>query len=38
MPHLTCVDQDKDALRKILEDYKEHGIDNVLALRGDPPK
>jgi methylenetetrahydrofolate reductase (NADPH) len=38
MPHLTCVDQDRDELRKILEDYKEHGIDNVLALRGDPPK
>lgn len=38
MPHLTCVDQDKDELRKILEDYKEQGIENVLALRGDPPK
>ena len=38
MPHLTCVDQNKNELRKILEDYKEHGIDNVLALRGDPPK
>jgi methylenetetrahydrofolate reductase (NADPH) len=38
MPHLTCVDQNEGELRKILEDYKEHGIDNVLALRGDPPK
>ena len=38
MPHLTCVDQNKGELRKILEDYKEHGIDNVLSLRGDPPK
>jgi methylenetetrahydrofolate reductase (NADPH) len=38
MPHLTCVDQNKNELKKILEDYKEHGIDNVLALRGDPPK
>ncbi len=38
MPHLTCIDQDKDELKEILEDYKGHGIENVLALRGDPPK
>jgi len=38
MPHLTCVDQSKGELKKILEDYKGWGIKNVLALRGDPPK
>jgi methylenetetrahydrofolate reductase (NADPH) len=38
MPHLTCIDQDKDELKEILEDYKGQGIENVLALRGDPPK
>ncbi len=38
MPHLTCVDQSEDELGKILEDYKGQGIENVLALRGDPPK
>jgi methylenetetrahydrofolate reductase (NADPH) len=38
MPHLTCVDQSEGELKDILEDYKEQGIDNVLALRGDPPK
>jgi methylenetetrahydrofolate reductase (NADPH) len=38
MPHLTCVDQSEDELRKVLEDYKGQGIENVLALRGDPPK
>jgi methylenetetrahydrofolate reductase (NADPH) len=38
MPHLTCVDQNRDELKAILEDYMKHGIENVLALRGDPPK
>jgi methylenetetrahydrofolate reductase (NADPH) len=38
MPHLTCVDQSRDELRATLEDYLEHAIENVLALRGDPPK
>jgi methylenetetrahydrofolate reductase (NADPH) len=38
MPHLTCVDQSEDELEDILEDYKGQGIENVLALRGDPPK
>jgi methylenetetrahydrofolate reductase (NADPH) len=37
MPHLTCVDQSKDELKAILKDYGELGIENVLALRGDPP-
>ena len=38
MPHLTCVDQNKDELKAILKDYLKLGIENVLALRGDPPK
>lgn len=38
MPHLTCVDQGKDELKIILEDYNNLGVENVLALRGDPPK
>jgi methylenetetrahydrofolate reductase (NADPH) len=38
MPHLTCVDQSAEELKKILEDYKKWGVDNVLALRGDPPR
>ena len=37
MPHLTCIDQDKNELKRILGDYREQGIENVLALRGDPP-
>lgn len=38
MPHLTCVDQNRNELELILKDYMKHGIENVLALRGDPPK
>jgi methylenetetrahydrofolate reductase (NADPH) len=38
MPHLTCVDQSRNELKAILKDYLKLGIENVLALRGDPPK
>jgi methylenetetrahydrofolate reductase (NADPH) len=38
MPHLTCVEQSSRDLDNILKDYKKNGIENVLALRGDPPK
>jgi len=35
--HLTCVGASKDSIKKILEQYNEHGIHNIMALRGDPP-
>jgi methylenetetrahydrofolate reductase (NADPH) len=38
MPHLTCIDQSKEELRAILGNYRLMGVDNVLALRGDPPQ
>ena len=38
MPHLTCVDQSSEELKTILEDYRSMGVENVLALRGDPPQ
>jgi methylenetetrahydrofolate reductase (NADPH) len=38
MPHLTCVEQSDKDLENILNDYKQHGIENILALRGDPPR
>jgi methylenetetrahydrofolate reductase (NADPH) len=38
MPHLTCMGQSKEELRDILSDYLGLGIENILALRGDPPK
>jgi len=36
--HLTCVGSTKSEMRDILTRYAENGIENILALRGDPPK
>src|SRR3954464_6712188 len=36
--HLTCVNATVDALRATLDQMRDAGIDNVLALRGDPPQ
>ncbi|MEM9443842.1 MAG: methylenetetrahydrofolate reductase [NAD(P)H] [Verrucomicrobiota bacterium] len=36
--HLTCVGASKDEIKEILETYQQSDINNILALRGDPPK
>lgn len=38
MAHLTCVGSTRDELAGVLDRLKEAGVQNVLALRGDPPK
>lgn len=36
--HLTCVSSTRDEIMSILEKNAESSIENILALRGDPPK
>ena len=36
--HLTCTNLTSDELKQILKAAKEMGIQNILALRGDPAK
>ena len=38
MAHLTCVNATNAELRALLDEYAAAGIENLLALRGDPPK
>jgi methylenetetrahydrofolate reductase (NADPH) len=38
MAHLSCVGESTDGLRRMLDEIQAAGIDNVLALRGDPPR
>ncbi len=37
MAHLTCQSHTRDEIQTILDDYRTAGIDNILALGGDPP-
>src|ERR671918_877566 len=38
MAHLSCVGEPTERLVEILEEIEAAGIENVLALRGDPPR
>jgi methylenetetrahydrofolate reductase (NADPH) len=37
MPHLTCMNHTIDEIDTLLDDYAAHGVENILALAGDPP-
>ncbi|MDX1620118.1 MAG: methylenetetrahydrofolate reductase [NAD(P)H] [Nitriliruptorales bacterium] len=38
MAHLTAYAHSRDELAEILARYREAGVENILALRGDPPR
>lgn len=38
LAHLTCASSTKDEVRRVIDDLKVLGIENILALRGDIPQ
>ena len=38
MPHLTCAGQRRPEITSLVERYRDEGIQNLLALAGDPPR
>jgi methylenetetrahydrofolate reductase (NADPH) len=38
MAHLSCVGSTREELTAVLDEMRDAGIENILALRGDPPR
>ena len=38
MAHLSCVGETREGLAQILDRFAKAGVENILALRGDPPR
>src|ERR671918_913908 len=38
MAHLSCVGETAESLRQLIDRIADAGIENILALRGDPPR
>lgn len=37
-PHLTCVGATREEVKEIAQQYRDEGITDIVALRGDPPE
>ena len=38
MAHVTCVEATRSQISDVMDELKQRGLENVLALRGDPPE
>ena len=38
LAHVTCLDSSRDQMRALLQRLADAGVENMLALRGDPPR
>ena len=38
MAHVTCVGHSQAELCEVLEELRAHGVENLMCLRGDPPR
>lgn len=38
IPHLTCVGVSRTEIADTIQEFVDNGVENILALRGDPPK
>lgn len=36
-PHVSCIGSSREELREILQNYRNHGFEHLVALRGDLP-
>ena len=37
-PHISCMADSKDDIRRLLSDYRDRGVDHLVVLRGDRPE